>query len=69
MTKTYTCPLHGEFEHECKISDEELKVCGQLNYENKDYKDFCKEKVTRVFKPIYYTECEGFCGRSYVNGK
>jgi hypothetical protein len=57
MTKTYLCKRCGEFDHECKIKDKELEQCK------------CGEKVTRVFKPIFYTECEGFCGRSYVNGR
>ena len=55
ITKTYKCPNHGEFDVEMNINDEELKICPQ-----------CGNKVTRVFKPIHYTDCVGFAGRSYV---
>ena len=54
MTKTYFCPTHGHFDHECTMKDEELKECEMNN---------CEEKITRVWKTVNYTDCDGFYGR------
>lgn len=55
MVKTYNCPIDGEFDHECNITDDELKECPK-----------CHSEVTRVFKTANYSwKCDGFAGRGF----
>ena len=76
IIKTYKCPIHGEFDHEMDIGDEELKECLipilEVNTTEPTkytkYTQYCRKPVTRVFKPIYYTDCIGFAGRHYGKG-
>ena len=60
ITKTYECKNKlcdvGQFNYEFDNNSEELKECSN-----------CNQPVTRIFKPIFYTECIGFCGRNYNN--
>ena len=56
MIKTYECPSCGEFEHECRITDKELKTCNT-----------CNQLVKRVFKTSHYSfKCDGFCGSGHA---
>lgn len=66
VTKTYKCPIHGEFKHECSM-DEELKECPTKLYEV-PYGDgyiHCNKPVTRIFKTMTYLDSEGFVGKIY----
>lgn len=55
MVKTYSCPTHGEFDHECRINDKELEKCPK-----------CSKLVVRVFKNANYSwKCGGFAGTGF----
>jgi len=74
MVKNYICPIHGEFEHECKITDKELKLCPNCvtsrptlseDFEMIEYHK-CNNPITRVFKPTGYSfHTDGFCGSGF----
>lgn len=57
VTKTYECKSCGQFNHEFETTSEKIDKCPN-----------CNNPVTRVYKPIHYTDCIGFCGRSYIKG-
>ena len=62
IIKTYRCPLHGEFDHECNIGDEKLKECPKLDF-NGEYPRHCGKEVQRVFKALNYSDSVGFYGK------
>ena len=73
MIKTYNCPIHGEFEHECRITDKELKLCPKVTcsgYKVSDpsytFTHYCDQPVTRVFKLVNHSwKTEGFAGKGF----
>ena len=56
MTRTYLCKTCGEFDHQCKITDDVLRVCPT-----------CDSPVQRVFSatPIIW-KTDGCFGKSNV---
>ena len=52
VTKSYKCPSCGQIDHECDMNAEALKKC-----------PVCKSKITRIFKSVTYTDCDGFYGK------
>lgn len=66
VTKTYRCPVHGEFDHQFDTTNEELTFCPiATKVENKNVFKVCCEPVTRVFKKLTYMDSEGFVGKCY----
>jgi hypothetical protein len=69
MVKTYKCPVHGEFEHECNMGDGELMTCPKGYIHNNRMENLelhCNKPVTRVFKPTHYSwKCDGFAGKGH----
>jgi len=69
VTKTYKCPVHGEFDHDCSVNDGELKTCPkktkcEMPNHSIEYKA-CNMPVIRVYKKLTYMDAEGFCGKVY----
>lgn len=54
VTKIYSCPVHGEFEHDIGMNDE-LKECPK-----------CNAEVKRVFTSTGYSwNTDGFAGSGF----
>ena len=54
MIRTYLCKICGEFDHECRITEDVLRLC-----------PICKEKIQRVFSvtPVIW-KTDGAFGKS-----
>lgn len=79
VTKTYNCPVHGEFDIHTNMNGGELKTCPMVLADKPSAiidvdativtepnpTRICDQPVTRVYKKLTYMDTEGFCGKVY----